>query len=267
MEEQVERVPWSVLQSRERIARWWWYLGGTVLLAAALTAGLVYVVGSDDPVTMFDDVSTVTMLAGANNSESPATTTELLESAVAVATPPTASIYSEADLLAVVDNGSEPLVAATAEVFVQRYFARNDASHVSHVEWARAIRIEPRGDGGFSVEVAFSTVAGPIEGPFVRMPPRAVLVEVAVGEGSAQVLGLPKMLDRVPIEAPRPAEEVVAAAEALPTEAILAAQTAAAPWGAVEIVGGWHADTWTVMVAVTDEMGARWEFAVDTGVS
>lgn len=267
VEEQVERVPWSVLESRERVARWWWYLGGTVLLVAALSAGLVYAAASDDPVTMFDEVPTVTLLSAANGSQSsiPVTTTVLLESAVPV-DPPTASIYSEADLMALVDDGSDQLVAAAAEIFVQRYFARNDASHVAHVEWARVIRIDPRDAGGFSAAVAFSTVAGPTEGPFARIPLRAVVVDVAVVGGSAQVLGLPKTLDRMPIDSPRPVEEVVAV-DALPTEAILAAQTAAEPWGTVEIVGGWHGNTWTVMVAVTDELGVRWELAVDTAVS
>lgn len=267
VEEQVERVPWSVLESREKVATWWWYLGGTVLLVAALSAGLVYAMASDDPVTMFDDVSTVTMLSAADGSETAiaVTTTALAESA-AVAPPPTASIYSEADLLALVDDGSEQLVAAAAEVFVQRYFARSDAAHVSHVEWARVIRIDQRDAGGYSAEVAFSTVAGPTDGPFTRIPLRAVSVDVAVVAGSAQVIGLPKTLDRMPIDSPRPVEEVVGV-EALPSAAILAAQTAAAPWGIVEIVGGWQADTWTVMVAVTDETGVRWELAVDTAVS
>ena len=268
VEEQVERVPWSVLESRERVARWWWYLGGTVLLVAALSAGLVYAAASDDPVTMFDEVPTVTLLSAADGSQSsiPVTTTVLPESAVPAAPPPTASIYSEADLMALVDDGSDQLVAAAAEAFVHRYFARNDASHVAHVEWARVIRIDPRDAGGFSAAVAFSTVAGPTEGPFARIPLRAVVVDVAVVGGSAQVLGLPKTLDRMPIDSPRPVEEVVAV-DALPTEAILAAQTAAEPWGTVEIVGGWHGNTWTVMVAVTDELGVRWELAVDTAVS
>lgn len=187
------------------------------------------------------------------------------EAAPVVASPaPAPTAYSEADLLALVDDENQQLLLAVAETHVHQYFSRNDATGVSHIEWARAVRVDRYTSGSYEVLVAFSAVVGPPEGPFIRSPLRTVSLSVETAGGAAQVIGLPQPITTANFMAPEPIGELLAIDE-LPTEAILLAQADAAPWGPVEVLGGWYDESWTVVVAVTDA-GGRWELAVPTDV-
>lgn len=195
-------------------------------------------------------------------------------------------LYSEADLMAHPPDPSQRAAMARAEWFVTDYFTadlepngsadilaalpsgaleaypQDSSGSVSYVEWARAFRVAPVGDGTYRVGVVFRTLAAPPDRGFIRQPVRAVEIRVAVaGDGGATVLDIPSP---IPLPAgPEPdalAEAVIDAPQAV----VEAAAAQASGWGSdprVVSVRRSGAD-WRVVVTVADAAGTRWPLAV-----
>lgn len=212
--------------------------------------------------------------------------TEPTTEPVAVPELPALPLYSEADLMALPPDPAERAAMARAEWFVVDYFTadldpsgsadvrsalpggavstfpQDGVDGVSYVEWARAFRVEPQGDGTYRVGVVFRTLAAPPDRGFTRQPVRAVEVLVVVRtDGGSAVLDLPSPLAMpagpepadLPAETPDPPADVVA-------EAV----ERAAAWGSEPRVVSAHRLTvgWRVVVSVADGAGNRWPLVV-----
>jgi hypothetical protein len=195
-------------------------------------------------------------------------------------------LYSEADLMALPPDPGARAAIAKAEWFVTDYFTadfeptgstdvraalpggvptsypQDGVDGISYVEWARAFRVEPEGDGSFRVGVVFRTLAAPPDRGFVRQPVRAVEVLVGVrSDGGASILDLP-----TPIAVPAGPDPVDLPSPTLdPPEAVVEAAVAQlAGWGSEPRVVSVHrmAVGWRVVLTVVDAAGNRWPLAV-----
>lgn len=269
--EEVEFIPWSDLVARHQDSRpWVAYLVAGAVVSAALGAVVARTVWRP---------------------EAPATSTS--PSSVAVEAPAplpvtTVSLYSEADLLAGSDDRDRQWAATRAEWFVTDYFTADaepggstavraalpeggafpsfpqddPAAGLSYVEWARAFRVEPLGEGLFRVAVAYRALGARAEGAFRRLPVRAVEVVVAVGaEGATAVTDLP-----APAALPADLEPGGWPAEGAPAPpgVLEIALAEASAWGeSPEVLSSTAAGTgWRVVVAVADAAGTRWPLAL-----
>jgi hypothetical protein len=195
-------------------------------------------------------------------------------------------LYSEADLMAHPADPGQRAAMARAEWFVTDYFTadlepngsadvraalpsgaleaypQDSSGTVSYVEWARAFRVEPAGDGTYRVGVVFRTLAAPPDRGFIRQPVRAVEIRVAVtGDGGATVLDIPSPMP-LPAgpESHALAEPVVDAPQAI----VEAAAFQVSGWGSDPRVVSVHRSgaDWRVVVTVADAAGTRWPLAV-----
>lgn len=133
---------------------------------------------------------------------------------------------------------------------------------VTYVEWARAFRVEPQGDGRYTVAVMFRSLASPEGAAYYRVPMRAVEVTVAVGaDGGTTVLDLPSAasLPEGPAVLPWHSDAV-----APPADVAADAVAAASAWGSEPLVlsATLESEGWRVVVAVGDEIGSRWPVVV-----
>lgn len=136
------------------------------------------------------------------------------------------------------------------------------AAGLSYVEWARAFRVEPLGEGLYRVAVVYRALGAPTEGAFRRLPVRAVQVVVAVGaDGATGVTDLP-----APAPLPGNLELGGWPAEGGPAPpAVLEAAVAeASAWGeSPEVLSSTAAGAgWRVVVSVADSAGTRWPLAL-----
>jgi hypothetical protein len=277
--EEFEHIPWAQLGVEQQAARSRWiYVGAAALVALALGAAVTRALWT--PATA--EVATETVAAE----------TTLLAAAPATpldTTPPAAPVlFSEADLMAGLDDHLAAVAAARAEWFVIDYFTADldplgslpvrtaiptngvptlpqdgGAAGVTYVEWARAFRVEPIEPGLYRIGVAFRAVGAAGDEPFFRFPVRAVELVVAVtGDGTGlAVVDLPAPA-RLPLDtsyAPWPAD-----GEPVPEDIVAAAIEAAAGWGeSTAYVSGAATDRgWRVVVSVADDVGNRWPLAV-----
>jgi hypothetical protein len=274
--EELEQVPWQDLlaeaepgDERRRVV----YLGAG--LVGAMLIGMVVTRMWWDPGPPAEPVS-------------PAVVEEEPESVGPVSMPevPGLPLYSEADLMALPPDPGARAAVAKAEWFVTDYFTadfeptgsadvraalpggvptsfpQDGIEGISYVEWARAFRVEPSGDGAFRVGVVFRTLAAPPDRGFVRQPVRAVEVLVAVRpDGGASILDLPTPIVMPagpdPVDLPSPTEDA-------PEPVVDAAVAQVAGWGTEPRVVSTHrmATGWRVVVTVADSAGNRWPLAV-----
>lgn len=223
--EEYEHVPWTSLvpESTDNTGRWMMLgavavialLGGmgiARLMAAPATDGAIAVPGTGQAAEPKPAV-VVTSAIGAPDPSDQSTTT-VVPTPVAQA-PPT--LFSEADLMAVMPEDNAMLVAMRAEWFVTEFFTVGGAPeaadqvrhmlgangpglalphdkppHTSYVEWARAYRVVESTSSRFEVEVAFRMLVEDDDGSFIRQPLTAVLVPiVADSDGGFGVADLP----------------------------------------------------------------------------
>jgi hypothetical protein len=196
-------------------------------------------------------------------------------------------LYSEADLRTVPEEAFVRAAIARAEWFVTDYFTADSEDNgvadilgalpagtelppmpqeqdvgVTYVEWARAFRVEPEGDGRYTVAVMFRSLASPEGGAYYRVPMRAVEVTVAVGaDGGTTVLDLPSAARLPDGPAVLPWHSDPAAP---PVDVAADAEAIASAWGSEPSVlsATLESDGWRVVVAVGDEIGSRWPVVV-----
>ncbi len=278
--EETERIPWSMLAGELDRTRPRWFLqaAGVVVVVVVVVAVAMRARGASSgtvvdlapltteeaaPVPTVADSSDLTRAAAPAPSASPDASIE-------------ASLYSEADLMAVVPEEDLRLAAARAEWFTVDFFGGLDAGLASGlpavqraggyswVEWARAARVATVGASRYHVTVVFRTLTEAGDGGFRRLPIRAVIVPVDVDAAGLAVVA----------DLPRPAEVPVASGvdEAPPVGPVPEDVAAAALYRAglfgddAEIVGGSRTSAgWRVVVLAGDASGMRWPLAIEVG--
>lgn len=198
-EEELESIPWSTLiddatPGRSRLI--YAAAGAVILFAVAALVGRNMLTPSAPTVPI---------------TEASAVTTRVAATTVATAVP--AAMFSEADLMAVLDGESTRAAAAFAEWFVYDYFTvdgdpanmdtiasalpdgipaellpHSSEQTATYVEWARTIRVTESSPGRYESMVIFRTVAAPDGVTFERQPPRAVIVPLEVGSGGGMAV-------------------------------------------------------------------------------
>jgi hypothetical protein len=290
--EEVERIPWAMLAEDIEGPRRRWILQAAGMVVVAIVAGVIATQVIRRPSGTIVDLTPAALAAadtapsdpilpGAATAGEPATSdagASMADADVVAAPLAEAQLYSEADLMAVLPEQPSLSAAARAEWFVVDFFGATGAGAVpglpsglpdpevgdgySWVEWAKAIEAAPRPGGGFDVTVAFRTLTGSADEGYRKLPVRAVVVPVTIGEeGTAVVVDLP-----TPVEIPD-AEAATAPEleESLPEEVAAAAGEAAMLFGELEtVVGGSAAASgWRVVVMVGDGSGIRWPLVVN----
>jgi hypothetical protein len=211
---------------------------------------------------------------------------DALPEEVALPEIPGLPLYSEADLMAHPLDPGERAAIARAEWFVTDFFTadldpggsadvraalptgaaqeypQDSTRSISYVEWARAWRVEPIGDGSYRVGVVFRTLVAPPDTGFTRQPVRAVEVRVAVAEGGgATVLDLPS-----PVALPTGPETAVLTDQVVdpPPFVVESALARTSGWGSEPRVVSVHRSgaEWRVVVTVVDSAGTRWPLSV-----
>ena len=183
---------------------------------------------------------------------------------------PSPSLYSEADLMAVMPEQELRLASVTAETYVAGAFTRDGvagdplgtagktpdgdaaveeeppaAVATAWVERVATVAIAPTGPGAYEVTVVVGVMAGDTEGVFRRLPLRSVRVPVALDEdGVAHVADLP-----TPVATPISAAVIPETGEAAPApEKVLMGARNLVPWDEpVEVTSTHRTDTaWRV---------------------
>ncbi len=216
----------------------------------------------------------------------PPSTGPVLPTTLPTAPAPAPSLYTEADLMAVLPAATQLAAVARAEWFVTDYFTRDrspgwldelrrslppgvlpdqeagDGSVASYVEWARALETEAGTDGTQRVVVAFRVLTVDGEGLHRRLPVRLVAVSVDATAPAPSVLDLPEPVVADPVRPP--AVSLGTLVDDPPPGLVDQALTAAAAFGrspaitsVYEVEGGWR-----VVVTATDEAGLVWPLAL-----
>ena len=285
--EELEQIPWSALAARTPppLLR--------PLTVAAVVAVVIAVVGwlalratSPDPFEA-DPGPVATSPPVAATSAETAPTAAAASAAETLGTPPGAvgaSIYSEADLMAISVADEARLAATYGEWFVQDYFTidgddeitnslgelvdgdailpHRDPVGSSYVEWARAVAVASPRPADYLVDVAFRTLFSTEADIFTRAPVRAVTVAVSVDvDGTATIVGLP-----TPVELPTVAWEpnitgaVAVAPDAIAADAVETAKSFGPEPLVIEATRA--GSTWHFVMDVGDGSGNRWPLAV-----
>jgi hypothetical protein len=234
------------------VGRALWSPGGAEAVAVVADTVAEQTTSTAAAMTVESTVETSSTVVTAPAPE-PAASAEPTTTAVAETEPPV--MYSEADLRTVPEDAFVRTAMARAEWFVTDYFTADSGENsvsdilgalpagtelppmpqdggfgVTYVEWARAFRVEPRGDGVYTVAVLYRSLASPEGDAYYRVRMRAVEVTVAVGpDGGTTVLDLPSPLSipQGPPVSPRFTESI-----APPGDVAAEAVAVASTWGA-----------------------------------
>ena len=269
--EQVERIPWAELLPHPGTSRPWitYAVIGAIALGAIVLA-----------TTRRQVVAPTVTLATSVSGQTLATSAPLPVPEVEATA---ASLYTEADLMAVAPQTAPGWIAGRAEWFVRDYFTATGEDdewsrvllHVpegairqrgrpprgsSYVEWTQAIGISEPAPGDFEVLVAFQLLV-PEGDSFRRLDVRAVTVALTTDrEGTAAVRDLPSPSQlRYGFSAPAWGREAEP-----PDDIASSVLTEAAGWGGdPKILAASHsAEGWRFVVAVSDEAGNEWPLVV-----
>jgi len=198
MSEEFEYIPWSQLANQQRTQR-----NRTMYIAAGVIAAIA--VGA---LVARSTLGQASAQPEPSAPQAPATTSAPIEQTT---TTTSASLYSEADLMALIEGEATRAVAARAEWFVHDYFtADNDPTWYddivaavrdsiipdisqptapTYVEWAKAYEVIETMPGRFRATVVFRTIGGE---PYERLPVQAVELKVAIeGDGGTTIIELP----------------------------------------------------------------------------
>ncbi len=271
-DEELESIPWSTLiegnqPQRSKLI----YIAAAAIIVFALAVLVTRSVGSTTPAPITAAVATPV-----------ATTAPMPEPAAPV-------LFSEADLMAVIEGETARAAAAFAEWFVYDYFTvdgdpatllsvqralppgvpeellpHNTIGVVTYVEWASAARVTEITPGRFQVLVLFRMVAADDGSTFERQPVRAVDVSMEMGDtGGLRLTDLPAPA-HIP-QRPQVAEWV--RPEGAPETLEIAGMTAAFSWDGLDTDlriqssslddGGWR-----VLAINHMPEGVRWPFVV-----
>ena len=211
--EEVEQIPWSALATKTPIP---WDRAGYIVagLVAVVVLGVVggRLFWSGDGAT----VVTLPPTEALGSTVAPTTATTFVgqpDVPLVADPPPVASVYSEADLMAISIDDESRLATMRAEWFVQDFFTvdgderavadlaeavgdqvvpHRDPSGYSYVEWARAFAVASPRPGRYVVDVAYRTLVPAAAEGFARTDVRAVGVTVDVDvDGSTQIVDWP----------------------------------------------------------------------------
>ncbi|MFQ5516418.1 MAG: hypothetical protein ACE5E8_02490 [Acidimicrobiia bacterium] len=277
--EDYEDVPWSdLLGTRRAQLPKVGYGIAAVLGAVALVVVVMRLGGTSRPEPI--------ELTPAPSTGSPSPAASAVPAPVTTAAELPAVVVTEADLAAL-SADTPQLVAATAraEWFVRDYFTVDqdpqgsasirralpdgvalpdlpqdavDPAGMAYVEWAKAYEVHQVAPEVFQVAVAFGSLSAPADGRFTRLPPRLVVVHVAVSTDLASVvLDLPQPVGLPP---PPPLTVVTGVGATPPPTVLEAATDLLASWGmdpevtAATATGG----VWRVEATVADATGHRW---------
>lgn len=198
MSEEFEYIPWSELANQQQTQRnRTMYIAAGVIAAVALGA-----------LVARSTLGQASAQLQPSAQQAPATTPAVSETTT---TTSISSLYSEADLMALVEGEATRAVATRAEWFVHDYFtADNDpalpgdvtaaiesslAEDISqpitptYVEWAKTYEVIETMPGRFRATVVFRTIGGD---PYERLGVQAVEIGVAIaGDGGTTIIELP----------------------------------------------------------------------------
>jgi len=199
MSEEYEYVPWSQLANQQRTQR-----NRTMYIAAGVIAAIA--IGA---LVARSALGSASVQPQPTAQATPDTTTAELTTTTTDASP---SLYSEADLMALIEGEATRAVATRAEWFVRDYFTSDDdprwpsdiaaalaqdvplpalppSTSPAYVEWAKAYEVIETMPGLFRATVVFRTIGGQ---PYERLPVQAVEVGVAIqGDGGTTIIELP----------------------------------------------------------------------------
>ena len=199
MSEEYEYIPWSELANQQRTQR-----NRTMYIAAGVIAAIA--IGALVARSSLGQASAQPQPLAQT---APATTSVETTSTTTTTSP---SLYSEADLMALIEGEATRAVATRAEWFVRDLFTSDEdptriddiaaalSSEITpsalpesaagtYVEWAKTYEVIETMPGTFRATVVFRTIGGQ---PYVRMPVQAVEVRVAIeGDGGTRIIELP----------------------------------------------------------------------------
>jgi hypothetical protein len=286
--EELEHIPWSALAARAPIplARYGLVAVVTVAVIGLGLAALNWIQSDNGAVPTTPPATPTAPLEDVDPVGEGTPETEMVvlpQPTTAAATVSVASIYSEADLMAIAVEPETRLAVMEAEWFVQDYFTvdgdeqasellteilgdvalpHNQPSGPSYVEWARAFAVASPAPGRYVVDVAFRTLAAPPGGEFTRMPVRGVAMTFDIDlDGTAKIVDLPS-----PTALPAVAamSEPVGTSATAPEEVITAALRFVKAAGEQPEITDVSQDgsSWRFVIEVTDVSGNRWPMAV-----
>jgi len=198
MSEEFEYIPWSQLANQQRTQR-----NRTMYIAAGVIAAIA--VGA---LVARSTLGQASAQPRPSAQQAPVNTPAPIEQTT---TTSSTSLYSEADLMALIEGEAIRAVVARAEWFVHDYFtADNDPAWYdnivatieesiipdisqpaapTYVEWANAYEVIETMPGRFRATVVFRTIGGE---PYERLPVQAVELGVAIkGDGGTTIIELP----------------------------------------------------------------------------
>lgn len=283
--EEVEQIPWSALAAKTPIP----WERAAYLVAGVVAVVVLGVVGgrllwSGDGAT----VVTLPPIEAPGPTTAPTTTTSSSgQEAMPVVTepPPAATVYSEADLMAISIDDDSRLATMRAEWFVQDYFTvdgdarvatdlaeaigervvpHQDPSGYSYVEWARAFGVASPLPGRYVVDVAYRTLVPAAAEGFARTAVRAVAITVDVDvDGSTQLVDLP-----TPVTLPGtvPMATHAGVPGTAPDETVAEALRLAGATGMDPTLVGVTRDgtVWRFLMELADPSGNQWPMVIMT---
>ncbi|NQV05711.1 hypothetical protein HQ535_04100 [bacterium] len=277
--EELEHIPWSELRAQQPDGRRRMvYLVAGAVAAASLGALAARALASPG----------VPAAPGPSVVSASTTIPQEVAAAMESTTTSTVRLYSEADLMAYPIESAELAAVARAEWFVTDYFTadleptgsadirtalavgvelpslpQDGGEGLSYVEWARAFSVMALGDGTFRVGVVYRALGAPPDRGFVRLPVRAVTVDVATTvDGGSVVIDLPSP---VSLPAGPEPEEWPGVDESPPSGVVDSAVGWAAGWGAEpRVVASQRGlDEWRIVLTFADEVGNRWPLSIE----
>jgi hypothetical protein len=270
-DEQFERIPWDQIKptsnSRARVI----YLAAAALVVASVSAAVARNFAGSPPLP-----PTATPAATVPAPSVPPTVSTA--STAVSAAPAPATVWAEADLMAVHPESLEAEAAAVAEWLAADYFTVDGsagwsdhlasllppgspvpqpaAGYRSFVEWAQTVAVSESGPGEFVVTVIVRRLAATDPDPYQRLPLQALDLKIRWTDEGWSVLDLPSPAP-TPQLAPAPPWSV----EEPPEEVAAAALAKTGGEGAV-LGGSQEEGGWRVVVEVVESTGGRWPLAV-----
>ncbi|HEU4750120.1 MAG TPA: hypothetical protein VFT54_03590 [Acidimicrobiia bacterium] len=265
-DEQFERIPWDQLRPTTGGRRGLIYALAAAIVAAAVSATLARNLAGPPPTTL--------PLAPTPTAAQPLTTTSL----VPTVTTESATVWSEADLMAVHPDDLRAEAAAIAEWFVADYFTADgsggledqlrsmlpseaplpvhEPGYRSFVEWVRSVSAIEESPGQYLVQVVVRTLGALESSSYRRLPLRAVEVNVQWTDQGWSIADLPSPIDlpALAVTSAWPEQEIP---EQVAAEAIRVGGE-----GATVLGGGRSGERWRVVVETVDPAGGRWPMVI-----
>lgn len=265
-DEQFERIPWDQLRPTTGGRRGLIYALAAAIVAAAVSATLARNLAGPPPTTL--------PLAPTPTAAQPLTTTSL----VPTVTTASATVWSEADLMAVHPDDLRAEAAAIAEWFVADYFTADgsggledqlrsmlpseaplpvhEPGYRSFVEWVRSVSAIEASPGQYLVQVVVRTLGALESSSYRRLPLRAVEVNVQWTDQGWSIADLPSPIDlpALAVTSAWPEQEI--------PEQVAAEAVGVGGEGATVLGGGRSGERWRVVVETVDPAGGRWPMVI-----